>query len=95
MVPIQYSSVRPGFQTIPLAGQELIQQHVIRELLHLGKFEGIEGTVRMKSCQRRIRSRVRHVYNALLQHAPSGIVPQHWSGEEQRIDAIQHAPMAR
>src|SRR5271167_919010 len=31
----------------------------------------------------------------LLHHPPSRIVPQHWSGKEQGIDAIQHASMAR
>src|SRR5882672_6654045 len=30
-----------------------------------------------------------------LHHAPSCIVPQHWSGKEQGIDAIKHAAVAR
>ena len=38
---------------------------------------------------------VSSMVKALLHDSPSRIVPQHWSGKEQGINAIQHASVAR
>jgi len=108
---VEYSPIRPCFQAILLPGRQRMFENISAERFHLGKLGWAERDVWVKRFKRRMRVRPRHVrlisltwlcvpscplcLKPLLHDAPSRIVPQHWSGKEQSIDAVQHAPVAR
>lgn len=50
----------------------------------------------MRKFPRESKAKLRSFYprNLLLHRPPRGINPHHRRGEEQRVDAIQHAPVA-
>jgi hypothetical protein len=93
VMSIQYSSIRPCFQTTFQSRQQPDVQGLSGKPLHLREFGRIQRTIRVKRYQGRAFWRVRH-FVRLLHQAPSRIVPQQRRGKKQRIEAVEHAAMA-